>query len=134
MTTIADVRSQMAEAIATTGWAVSSYEFDAINPPVVHIMVDEFDPRFVFGGGKRPIPFRVQAFANRTGEISSLKRLDALKEPTGSGSLTAAVQTSANWGAVSIDIAEVTSVGRTVEVEVAGNVYLMAQFIVEVLF
>jgi hypothetical protein len=61
-------------------------------------------------------------------------RLDALCEPTGTGSIIATVQTSTNW-TVTVDYAEVVECGEVQSVTwIDGTDYLAAQFRIEVVW
>jgi hypothetical protein len=134
MTTIADVRGNLADIAGTIyGWVGSKYVGDAVDARVIKVFRTEFDPRYVFGAGKRAITFRCVAYAKRIDASASEEALDALAEPTGDGSFIVAVQDSDNWS-VTIDSAQVVNVG---EVGVAtfgsdGVEYLVCPFDVEV--
>jgi hypothetical protein len=134
MTTIAQVRDAIKGAVETTGLSAVAYLVDTINPPVAHVFPTDYDPRMVFSSAKATYPFTVRVFMHRFVPTPQQQQLDALKEPTGSGSLTEAVQDSDNWGSVDVDYAQVVSVGGNVEREIAGTVYLTADFDIEVVW
>lgn len=114
MTTIVEIRDELADVIdGITGWRATGFAGEAINPPVVKISRPPFDPRTVFSAAKQRAVFRATAYvAAGTGE-SGERQLEALAELTGSGSLTATVQTGSNWS-VSIDYAQVIMIGQII--------------------
>ena len=135
MTTIAEVRSGLAAACVTvSGVAASAYPTDQIVTHTVYVHRLPFDPRLIFTGSKAEHDFRLTVFANRAAETSSATWLEALAELSGSGSLIAAVQTSANWGSVSVDYAQVVNVGEVQVAEVAGVAYFVVSFDVKVVW
>ena len=133
MTTIADVRQGLADAAAVCGIPTYAYEADVITVPSLYVSRLEYDPRFVFSQAKAPLRFLIIGYFNRTPTETSLRLIDTLSEYTGDGSLTAAVQSSSNWGPT-VDYASVTSVGRAEVVQIAGIEYLSVTFEVEVVF
>ncbi len=143
MTTIAEVRADLANVLANVeGWTVaniggsaSGYVGDA-QPGAYTFKINRgaFDPRFVMGKSKTAYVFTVTAYAPRTPAELSEAALDALCEPTGTGSLIATVEDGDNW-AVTVDYASVTRCGEVQAVTwVEGVEYLAAQFTLEVLW
>lgn len=135
MTTIADVRAELATIAAGIGdWSGSSYVGDSVAAGTIKVFRPEFDPRVVFGGGKMMLTFRCVAYAKRIDSAFSEEALDALAELTGTGSFIAAVASSTNW-TITVDYAQVVNVG---EVAVAnwgdGTEYLACPFDVEVVW
>lgn len=114
MTTIAEVRSQLAAIVSTIdGWSGAPYIADQINHGVIQIGRPAFDPRMVFSQSKADYTFTATAYASPVTPEASEAQLDALCELTGDGSLLAAVQDGANWTAVTVDYAQVISCGQT---------------------
>ena len=99
MTTLAEVRAELADICATIpGWRSSGWVGDSITEPMIKVARPAFDPRLVFGSdGKKSVTFQLTAYVKRADTERAEKMLDALAEPSGSGSLIAAVQTSSNW-------------------------------------
>lgn len=138
MTTIAQVRAQIATiGNAIPGWRASAYVEDAITVPMIKVSRPAFDPRLVFGQAKAAYVFKCVAYAPRVDAKRSETALDALAEPTGAGSFIAAIQTSSNWGSVTVDYAVVTQVGEVVVTTFGPNdttEYLACPFDVEVVW
>ena len=112
MTTIHDVREGLAGALSTIpDWRASARIGDQLNPPHIKVSMPAFDPRMVFGQSKAQHTFRCFAYYTRAAGESAEVALDALAEPSGSGSLIAAVQDGDNWS-VTVDYAVVTNVGE----------------------
>lgn len=137
MTTISQVRAELAEAItAGCGLRASAYLSDNINAPEAHVWPLAFDPRMVLQQAKAPHEFRVRVFVGRVAERSAQIKLDELREVTGSTSLTAAVQDSDNWPTQPpiVDYAVVTQIGEPETASVADEVFMVCDFDIEVVF
>jgi hypothetical protein len=135
VTSLADVRRNLATIAGDiSGWSGSMYVGDAVSSNFIKVFRPAFDPRVVFGGGKRQLTFRCVAYAKRVDAASSEQSLDELAEPTGDASFLAAVQESTNW-TVDIDYAVVTEVGEVaVAVWTDGVEYLVCPFDIEVVW
>lgn len=133
MTTIAQVRGNLATIASTlTGWQGSAYVGDAVTTGTIKVFRQPYDPRFVFGSAKAAIVFKCVAYAKRIESAASEAALDALCEPTGSGSFIAAVASSSNWS-VTVDSAQVVEVGEvSLQSWGDGVEYLVCPFDVEV--
>lgn len=131
MTTIAEVRSSLAAAVETTGLQCSAYILDQIDAPCAMVGRGGFDPRLVMQSTKSVYPFKVSMFHPRMSDIDAQAKIDTYCMLSGSTSVKAAVENGSNWSA-SVDYAVVTNIGATVETEVAGIVYLLTEFDVEV--
>ena len=138
MTTIAAVRQGLADAI-TTGlpdWRADPYVGEQVNPPQIKVVIGPFDPRYVLSEAKKNVLFRCHCYATRSGGAQSEAILDALAEPSGSGSFIAAVQTSSNWSAT-VDYAQVVNVSE-IQVSTFGTSdaieYFVRTFDVEVVW
>lgn len=137
MTTIAQVRSQLATiATGITGWTGTAYVGDSVDAPMIKVSRPAYDPRMVLSGGKTVATFRCTAYVKRADTAVNEAALDALAEPSGSGSFVAAVQTSSNWGSVSVDYAQVVNVGETFLTAFGTDAgeYLACPFDVEVVW
>lgn len=132
MTTIADVRDNLSAIVDTLdGWHGSAYVGDSAVAGVVKVFRKPYDPRMVFGSAKAAVPFQLVAYAKRIESKTSEAALDALCEPTGAGSLLAAVALSSNW-TVTVDSAQVVEVGEIALTAFDGVEYLVCPFDVEV--
>lgn len=136
MTTIAEVRAELAEIAGTiSGWRASEYVGDSITGQMIKVFRPAFDPRMVFGNAKTMCTFRCVAYAPRVDADRGEKAIDALAEQTGSGSFIAKVQDGANWS-ISVDYAVVTQVGETGITQFGTDTaeYLACPFDVEVVW
>ena len=137
MTTIADVRAELAEIITANldGWVGSQYVGDTMNSGVIVVTRPQFDPRMIFSGAKVTITFQLTAYASRTTPEASEAALDALCEPTGYGSLIEALQDGDNWS-ITVDYAQVVECGRVSVVQYGTDAaeFLACPFQVEVCF
>lgn len=133
MTTIAQVRDNLSDIASTiTGWQGSPYVGDAVTTGTIKVFRKPFDPRFVFGSAKAAITFQCVAYSKRIESAASEAALDALCEPSGTGSFLAAVALSTNWS-VTIDSAQVVEVGEVaIQSWGDGVEYLVCPFDVEV--
>jgi hypothetical protein len=134
MTTIADVRQSLADAVATVVPMATAYLQDVQHVPSAQIMRKQMTPSMVFGDTKQVYLFGVLVYANRTIEANGQEWLDQVCEMTGASSLKAAIEQSSNWAAT-VDYAKVTNVGQTQLVQFdSGAQYLMVEFDVEVVW
>lgn len=115
------------------GLRALGYADDTIMPPQAQVFTREFDPRMVFGNSKRTFLLGVRVFVRRTDARSAQKSLRALMEPTGPTSITATIENEDLWS-VTIDYAEVTSVGQPFEVETPTEIYWAVDFDVDVVW
>lgn len=138
MTTIADVRGQMATILGSNVTGMHggfAYLADTlVNLPAAHVARPGYDPRLVFGGTKQAYKFQVFVYAPRTLDRQVQILLDTFAEPSGATSVTAALQNDANWGSVTVHYAEVTFIGPIKETEIAGVPYFVVAFDVEVVW
>ena len=135
MTTIADVRAELAEIASGIGdWSGSAYVGDSVAAGTIKVFRPEFDPRVVFGGGTMRLTFRCVAYAKRIDSAFSEEALDALAELSGDDSFIVAVANSANWS-ITVDYAQVVNVGEVAVVNWGdGSEYLACPFDVEVVW
>ena len=107
MTTLEEVRANLASAIATVpDWDAAPYIGEQVNPPMVKVSMPAFDPRYVFGQTSNEYTFRCFAYYNRASGDVGEQALDDLVWP-----FIEAVQDEANWD-VEIGFAEVVNVGE----------------------
>lgn len=134
MTTFADVRQALADAVATTGLRCLPYPLDDLPVPCAYVDRAEFDPRFVFSQAKASRNLIVQVLLPRDSERAGQIKLDAYCELSGSTSILAAIQDGNNWPDNLVDSASVTSIGDPGVVNVGGVDYLTTVFSVEVIW
>ena len=133
MTTIAEVRDGIAEAITSqTGLRTMAYLGSSIPHPCAHVRVGAYDPRYVLGRAKAEYPVYVTVFVGPTAERSAQIRCDEIREPSGDKSIVAALETAPDY--VDIDYASVTLVGEPGEVAIAEEVLMTVEFEIEVVF
>ena len=140
MTTFAEVRADLSNVLTgIDGWSVLDVSGGYVGdtPPVPYsfkVARPAFDPRYVFSEAKKSVTFVVTGYAPRAVPVEAEIRLDALCEPTGTGSIIAAVQTGSNWS-VTVDVAQVVECGEVQSVTwIDGTEYLAAQFRIEVIW
>jgi hypothetical protein len=132
--TINDACAAAAVAVATiSGLRAIGYVDDTINPPQAQIYTRPYDPRMVLGNSKRTFLLGVRVFVRRTDPRSAQLALRLYMEPTGSNSITAAIENEALWP-VTVDYAEVTFIGQPSEIETAAEIYLAVDFDVDVVW
>jgi hypothetical protein len=127
----------MAGAIdGLSGIRAKGFIDDITNPPEAQVSTREFDPRMVLSSVKATVPFTVRVFVKRTDLRSAHKALRGFMEPSGSGSVSAAINNESAWSGATVDDAYVTLVGQPFEyVPDGGNtVYLCVDFDVEVIW
>lgn len=136
MTTVADVRDGMAQAITNgCGLRVVPYVTDSVPAPCAVISRSEMDPRMVFAKASAAYQFNVRVYVGRIAEKASQKKLDELAEATGTGSLVVAVEDGDNWTDGLVDYASVTRIGEIPQVAlIADEAYLTTDFDIEVVF
>ena len=135
MPTVTEVRDTLATAITNgAGLRAAPLMQDTMVPPIAIVERQAFDPRLVFAQGKAAYQFTVRLFAGRTNERAAQEALDGWCEISGTGSVIAAIQNDANWGATDVDYAVVTNVSEVQAAAVAESVYLTVELTVEVCF
>lgn len=132
--TIADVRTSLAKAITIgTGLRSIPYLASTIAHPCAHINPSPYDPRMVLGKSKAQYDFVVTVFVGATSDRGAQVRCDELREPSGTGSLVAAIEDGDLWVA-DVDYAQVTMVGEPTQVVIAEETLMMFEVNVEVVF
>lgn len=135
MTTAYEVRDALVDILGDSlDLRASRYPSDKMNTPCAFVDIDEYDPRMVFGADTATYPFRVYVYYGRLAERSVQERIDRLRAPSGSGSLTAAVRDEANWPDQLIHYCSVTRIGRPMITEIAGEQLFVVEFDLEVVF
>lgn len=137
MPSIDDVCTAMATAIDTiSGLRAKPYADDIVNPAEAHIETREFDPRMVFSSVKATVPFVVRIFVKRTDIRSAAKTLRTFLEPSGSTSVSAAINNESAWSGATVDDAYVTLVSQPFEFspDNGNTVYWCADLDVEVIW
>lgn len=134
MATMGEVRQALADAITdATGLRSAPLVLDTMVAPIAVVARQAFDPRMVFSQAKAPYLFRVTIYADRTNERGAQLALDEWCEPTGTGSVIAAIQNGDNWS-VTVDYAQVINVSEVQAVAVAESNFLIVELTVEVCF
>lgn len=134
MPSINDACNALADVLQSVdGLRAVGYIDDTINAPQAQVFTREFDPRMVFGNSKRPFMLGVRVFVKRTDPRSAQSALRDFMEPTGSKSVLAAIENEDYWG-VTIDYAEVTSIGQPFELELPAEIYWCVDFDVDVIW
>lgn len=137
MTTIAQVREQMATICQGVSGinGSSAYLADAVaNTPGVHISRQAFDPRLVMSKARAGYPFQLVVYGSRLLDKQSQQLLESFCEPSGTTSITAAIEDGTKWGTVDVNYASVTNIGAIQESAVAGVTYFVVVFDVEVVW
>lgn len=134
MTTLAEVRDGLAEAIQTgTGLRTMSYLGSSIPHPCCQIDSLGYDPRMVLGRAKASFEFVAVVYVGPVSERSSQQRCDRLREPQGDESIVTAVESLPTFVA-GVDYGVVTRVGDAREVILAEETLLRVEFEIEVVF
>jgi hypothetical protein len=134
MPTIQETCDAVAQVVGTIdGLRALAYVDDQINPPQAHVTTREFDPRMILGDSKREFQLGVRVFVRRTDPRTAQKQLRGFMEPSGTGSVRAAIEDEDNWN-VTVDYAEVTNIGEPFEAETANDVYWAVDFDVDVVW
>lgn len=133
MTTIADARDALQDAVATTGLRAYAYIQDSVNAPCAHVVPLEFDPRLVLSQAKAEYQFQIRVYVSRAAAVEqNQKLLDEYRDLTGTKSLLRAIQDDTNWDGV--DYFSVTRIGEVGVVDYGGAPYLMLELDVEAVF
>lgn len=134
MTTIATARDSLSGAITDgAGLRAIPYLSSTIAHPCAHVRLGPYDPRMVLGKSKAEYTFSVTVFVGVAAERSAQIRCDTLREPSGTGSIVAAIENGALWDAT-VDYAQVILVGEPAEVVIAEETLMMFEVDVEVVF
>lgn len=134
MPTIDEVATSAAGAIdGITGLRAKAWADEIINEPEVHIFTREFDPHYVFGQTKHPMPFTARLFVKAADARTAQKLLRSFMEPT---SVPSKIETISGWtgNGASVDDATVTLISAPAQIDLAGVVRWFVDFEFEVIF
>jgi hypothetical protein len=126
MTTIAEVRTGLAEAVSNASWdgnplSCSAYPTDVFDPPGAFVTRLPFDPRMVLGSSNNVATFRVWIGVLAVDPEAGGIVLDALCDPLDADGVTQAVQDGTNWTSVTVDYAQVVEIGEVIEARTATD-------------
>jgi len=134
--TVAALRSALADAVATTDLGTtmlraSDLILDSVNPPHAIVFRNDITYDLDMGDDGSTYQFVVKVYAGRVSERSAQIVLDALCEPSGTGSLKASVEGDTALRAL-CDWVLVKSAGATKVTTVGAIDYLTVDFNVEI--
>lgn len=86
------------------GVQVSAYMLGSPTPPAIHIVPPAIEYHQAMQNGFDELTFTVQAFVALGTDIGSQKRLDLMREPSGTGSIKAALEADRTLGGVVKDL------------------------------
>ena len=132
MTTIADVRTALAQAVSETGLRCFPYLEDQIPQPCAFVEVRRRDPRMVFSEASAVHNFTVRCYFQRSAARSGQIEMDQYREQSGATSIVAAVQNDTYWPDSLVQYVQVTEISDTFLTEHAGTEYLSMAFEIEV--
>ena len=128
--------NQVCDAVAGSIDAISGiravgYVDTDINPPQAQVFTREFDPRYVFGDVKRPLPMGARVFVKMSSARAAQVALRSYMEPEGTSSVLAKIEDYENWPQVdgetiTVDYTEVTGIGQPFEYVDENNQSYMA--------
>jgi len=87
-----------------SGTQVSAYMLAAPTPPAIHIVPPAIEYHQAMQNGFDELTFTVQAFVALGTDIGAQKRLDEMREPSGVGSIKAALEADRTLGGVIKDL------------------------------
>lgn len=132
MTTLAELRSGLGANLGTvSGLRVSEDLPEQINPPmaVVGLQTIEYDQSFQ--KGLVLYRFQIPVLAARASDRRAQITLDNFISTTGAQSLKNAIESDKTLGGAAFDV-RVTEMGSIGTIELDSNIYLAAEFVVEV--
>lgn len=136
MSRVGDIRTAMATALdGISGLRAKAYEPDSIAPPlaVVGDVAINYDETFGSAADRcHRLAITVRVYVPRANDKAGQDRLDGYVSPTGASSIKAALEADKTLGGV-IDDLHVPSMSGYGFYEVAGTVYMGAEFTVNVL-
>ncbi len=131
--TQAQVRAAAAAAVTATGAVRCSPYFKITGTPCAYIVRRERDPRMVLDAGKAEYRFSVIVLQSRADDLASLKRVDALTEQSGNGSIKYRLESDSTLGAL-VDYGQVSNIGGEEVAEISGVEYIVSTVDFEVVF
>jgi len=132
MTTLADLRSGLGTNLATiSGLRVSEDLPEQINPPMAVVGLQSIEYDQSFQRGLVVYRFQIPLLAARASDRRAQITLDNFMSTTGSSSVKVAVESDKTLGGAAFDV-RVTEMGSIGTIELDSNMYLAAEFVVEV--
>lgn len=132
MTTLADLRSGLGTNLATiSGLRVSEDLPEQINPPMAVVGLQSIEYDQSFQRGLVVYRFQIPLLAARASDRRAQITLDNFMSTTGSSSVKVAVESDKTLGGAAFDV-RVTEMGSIGTIELESNMYLAAEFVVEV--
>jgi hypothetical protein len=132
MTTVGDLRDGLATNLATIpGLRVSAHLPEQINAPMAVVGLQSVVYDQAFHRGLVLYNFQVSLLAARASDRWAQIRLDEFTSTSGSTSVKAAIESDRTLGSVAYDV-RVTEMGAIGAVSLDDNMYLAAEFVVEV--
>ena len=132
MTTLDSLRDGLATNLGTIdGLRVSPDLPEQINPPMAVVGLQSIIYDQAFQKGLVIYNFQVPVLAARASDRWAQKRLDQFMSTTGTDSIKEAIESDKTLGGVAFDV-RVTEMGSIGTVELESNMYLAAEFVVEV--
>ena len=102
---MAAIREGLATRLTTIdGVQASAYMLASPTPPAIHVVPPAIEYHQAMQNGFAELTFTVQAFVALGTDIGAQKRLDEFREPTGSGSIKAAIEADKTLGGVVKDL------------------------------
>lgn len=133
--TIADVRDALGDALETiSGLTAARYVPDQVVAPVAVVRSGDTNYDIVFGRGADEWLYLIDVYVGRTAEQTGQEFLDALREPTGAGSLKTVLEAASVATAASADYVRVRKAGPVNTATIANTVYLTVTWEVEVVY
>lgn len=132
MTTLADLRSGLGTNLATiSGLRVSEDLPEQINPPMAVVGLQSIEYDQSFQRGLVVYRFQIPLLAARASDRRAQITLDNFMSTSGSSSVKVAVESDKTLGGAAFDV-RVTEMGSIGTIELDSNMYLAAEFVVEV--
>jgi hypothetical protein len=132
MTTIAAIRTGLATSLTSiSGLRTSATIPDDPMPPIAVINPPSITYDIAMGRGLDEYTFTVQVLVGRVSERTAQGSVDGYSNPTGAGSVKAAIEKDRTLGGACSSL-RVTSMRGTFGIVVNDNTYLAAEFVVTV--
>lgn len=134
MTTLKDIRIELAEAVETVGLPCTPYLSDIVVPPCAMVGRRQMSPDLVFGESTQIAALTVHVFVQRSEEGDGQEQLDEYMDRDGALSIKAAVENGDNWStALGVDYCKLISWGEPqLGVDISGAEYITARIDLEV--
>lgn len=133
--TIATVRDALGDALETiSGLTASRYVPDQVVGPIAVVRRGRVNYDIVFARGADEWQWFIDVYHARTAEQTAQEYLDALCEPSGSGSLKTVLETASVATAAGADYIRVRTASEVNTATVANTTYLTVTWEVEVCY